>query len=219
MKTLDEQFFVNNEEYKVSSINDVLQSGEKILWQQSPKKRTFVLKACIKFLPVAIIWAIIDTFAIIEMIRTAFSLEFLYFIIPFFLIHLMPVWICITSAVKGFVKVKYINYVITTKRIIVIDGKEMFVSNDIKLKDITSCKTSQSFLGKLSNVYDITIQADNNVIVFSDIKNAKYVCKKINEIIENNAKKDNSTTTCEYCGSIIDKSKNQCKYCGATRKE
>ncbi len=219
MKTLDEQFFVKNREDQESSINDILQKDEKIIWQQSPKKRTFALRACMKFLPIAILWAFLDTFAIVEITRTAISPEFLFFIIPFFLLHLTPVWICIASTVTGYVKVKYIKYVITNKRAIIIDGKEMFVSNDIKFQEITSCKTSQSFLGKLSNVCDITITSDNNTIVFNDIKYAKYICKKINELIENNDEQGSNTTTCEYCGSVVEKSKNQCVFCGAPRKK
>lgn len=218
METLNEQFFVDNGKHNTFSVNDILQSGEKVLWQQSPKKRTFALKSCIKFLPIAISWAIIDIFILYTIITTMQDQSFLFFIIPFFALHLAPVWICIGSAVKGYAQVKYIKYIITNKRIIVIDGKEMFVSNDIKLKELTSCKVSQNFVGKLSGVCDIIIQSDKNIIVFNDIKNAKYICKKINEIITKIGQNSKDTITCEYCGSVFESSKNKCPFCGATKK-
>lgn len=218
METLNEQFFVDNGKHNTFSVNDILQSGEKVLWQQSPKKRTFALKSCIKFLPIAISWAIIDIFILCTIITTMQDQSFLFFIIPFFALHLAPVWICIGSAVKGYAQVKYIKYIITNKRIIFIDGKEMFVSNDIKLKELTSCKVSQNFVEKLSGVCDIIIQSDKNIIVFNDIKNAKYICKKINEIITKIGQNSKDTITCEYCGSVFESSKNKCPFCGATKK-
>lgn len=220
MKKLDEQFFVNDDKNKESSVDDLLIKGEKVLWQQSPKKRSFVMQRTIKTLPVALIWAIIDISIIVTLVTTMDNSAFLWFLIPFFALHMAPVWIYIASIVKAYAKVKDIKYVITNKRVIVIDGKDMFISNSINLKNITSCQVNQTFSDKLARVADITILSNENSIIFNDIKDAKFICKKLNEIIITPSDASfYGKTTCVYCGSVYESSLNKCPSCGATKKE
>lgn len=220
MKKIDEQFFVNNGENQKSSLNDILTKDEKILWQQSPKKRSFVMQKTIKTLPIAFIWAIIDISIIITFISTMEDSSFLWFLIPFFALHMAPVWIYIASIVKAYAKVKDIKYVITNKRVIVVDGKDMFISNSINLNNITSCQVNQTFSDKLARVADITILSNENSIIFNDIKDAKFICKKLNEIVVTPSDASfYGKTTCVYCGSVYESSLNKCPSCGATKKE
>ena len=221
MKQIDEQFFVNDNQNKKSSVDDILVKDEKLLWQQTPKKSNFVMQRTIKFLPVAFIWLLIDVGIIVTFVTTMKDLSFLWFIVPFFALHLAPVWAYIASIVKAYAKVKNLKYVITNKRIMVIDGKDMFVSNSINLNDIKSCNVNQALSGRLARVADITILSNgDNSIVFNDIKDAKFICKKINEIAVSPTDVNGfEKITCNYCGSMYDSSLNKCPSCGATREE
>nr|MBE6544590.1 hypothetical protein [Oscillospiraceae bacterium] len=69
--------------------NDIiLSAGEKTIWRGKPKRSAFVATKSLTMLPIAIIWLIIDS----QFILTSFEDgEFLWFIIPFFALHLMPV--------------------------------------------------------------------------------------------------------------------------------
>lgn len=220
MKQIDEQFFVNDNQNKKSSVDDILVKDEKLLWQQTPKKSNFVMQRTIKFLPVAFIWLLIDVGIIVTFVTTMKDLSFLWFIVPFFALHLAPVWAYIASIVKAYAKVKNLKYVITNKRIMVIDGKDMFISNSINLNNITSCQVNQTFSDKLARVADITILSNENSIIFNDIKDAKFICKKLNEIIITPSDASfYGKTTCIYCGSVYESSLNKCPSCGATKKE
>ena len=221
MKKIDEQFFVNDNQTKTSSVDDVLVKDEKLLWQQTPKKSNFVMQITIKSLPIAFIWLLIDVSIIVTLVTTMEDSSFIWFIIPFFALHLAPVWIYIASVIKAYAKVKNLKYVITNKRVMIIDGKDMFISNSINLNDIKSCNVHQTFTSKLARVADITILSNSdNAIVFNNIKDAKFICKKINEIASSPAEASSfGKITCNYCGSIYDSLLNKCPSCGATRKE
>ena len=178
------------------------------------------MQRTIKFLPVAFIWLLIDVGIIVTFVTTMKDLSFLWFIVPFFALHLAPVWAYIASIVKAYAKVKNLKYVITNKRIMVIDGKDMFISNSINLNNITSCQVNQTFSDKLARVADITILSNENSIIFNDIKDAKFICKKLNEIIITPSDASfYGKTTCIYCGSVYESSLNKCPSCGATKKE
>ena len=82
---------------KKINVNDVLVNGESIIWSGKPKKSAYIINKFFTMLPFAIIWLMFDSIFIISFIASGSFMEMLWFIIPFFALHLMPVWIWLSN--------------------------------------------------------------------------------------------------------------------------
>lgn len=106
---IDEKYFYDNS-LQSNSVEDVLNDDEKVLWRGKPNAKSYVLAAMLKMLPIAIIWLIFDGAFIvgisIGMSHGQIPLSLLGFIIPFFLLHLMPVWMWIFKPSKRLKKLR-----------------------------------------------------------------------------------------------------------------
>ncbi len=95
--------------------------NESILWRGRPDKKCFILESIFNpMLPFALFWAIVD----LSVIGITFGASggMLMFIIPFMLLHLMPVWIYIGGVIMSFRKHRNTEYIITDKGIYVSGG-------------------------------------------------------------------------------------------------
>ena len=119
-----------------------LVSGEKIIWSGKPKKKAFIINKSITMLPFALI-------------RASVTEHFLFFIIPFFALHLMPVWIWLGNVVTANKKWENTKYYVTDKRIIIKNG--FFAENyqTIYYKDIKNVNLRIGLLDKMLGVGDI----------------------------------------------------------------
>ena len=82
----------------------LVDSNEKILYEGRPSKKCFIFESIINpLLPVAIIWGIID-FGVLGGTLVFGESGMLFFLIPFMLLHLMPVWIYLAGAILSFRK-------------------------------------------------------------------------------------------------------------------
>ena len=94
-------------EFGYGQHNPVLAPGEAILWRGKPKRSAFIATKSLTLMPIAIIWLILD----MNFIIAAFSGgEMLFFLIPFFALHLMPVWIWLGSMLTAGKRWKNTNY-------------------------------------------------------------------------------------------------------------
>ncbi|MDE5866830.1 MAG: PH domain-containing protein, partial [Lachnospiraceae bacterium] len=92
-----------------------------ILWRGKPNKKCFLLESVFNpMLPFALIWAIIDLAVVGFTFSSAGGM--LMFILPFILLHLMPVWIYIGGVIMSFRKHRNTQYIITDKGIYVSGG-------------------------------------------------------------------------------------------------
>ena len=104
-----------------SDLEAMVGMNESILWRGKPDKKCFILESIFNpMLPFALIWAIID----LVVIGFTFSASggMLMFILPFMLLHLMPVWIYIGGVIMSFRKHRNTEYIITDKGIYVSGG-------------------------------------------------------------------------------------------------
>jgi len=135
---------------------DLVANGEEILWQGKPSKKTTILEAV--FSPMcffAILWAVIDFGFIINLAVNFDSGMPWYFIIPFFCIHLMPVWIYIGGIIKAVRIANNTQYVLTNKAFYSLEtiGKTHF--HKTLLEDMSDLHTSQGFIDKRIGVGDV----------------------------------------------------------------
>ena len=171
---IDERYFCENAMQK-NSIEDVVSADEKVLWRGKPNAKSYVLAAMVKMLPIAIIWMLFDgTFIFFiarGMAQGEVPLAILGFIIPFFLIHLTPVWIWIVKTVKASREVKNLEYAITDKRIIIRSGVVGIDFKFINYTEIDSVNVKVGIIDRIFRVGDIYINSSVNAGVLWDVEN------------------------------------------------
>ena len=171
---IDERYFYENAMQK-NNIDDVVDSNEKILWRGKPNPKSYVLAAMLKMLPIALIWLIFDgtfiVFISIGMKNGDIPLAILGFIVPFFLLHLAPVWIWIGKTVKAVREVRNLEYAITDKRIIIRSGVVGIDFKFINYTEIDSVNVKVGIIDRIFKVGDIYINSSVNSGVLWDVEN------------------------------------------------
>lgn len=105
-----------------SPLKTMIGSNERILWEGKPDKKCFLLESVFNpFLPFALIWGLID-FGFINKALGSASSGMGSFIIPFFLLHLMPVWLYLGGVLFSIRKYRNTNYAVTDRGIYVSGG-------------------------------------------------------------------------------------------------
>lgn len=142
------------EEYGYSQRNPALAAGETILWRGKPKKSAFIAGRSLTMLPIAVIWLIID----LGFIGGAFaSGEMLWFMIPFFALHLMPVWIWLGSTLTAGKRWKNTQYYVTNRRIILQSGFLAVNEKSLFYKDIRNAQLHIGIIDKFSGTGSIVL--------------------------------------------------------------
>ena len=224
MKQIDEKYFHLNNETKINKPEDLLTSGEKILWKGKPKKSSYVLGKSIGLMPIAILWGLIDISLLVTVFTQGGVPGFAYiFLIGFFALHLMPVWIWLGSMVKAAKEMNSIQYIITNKRIVEVRGKQsLYFAAEIKLNEIEDTSLKISFIDKILKVGDIYISAkQSKTIVLFDIPNSEFIRERLSKLISDTESKNQKDAfyennhECGHCGSYYDLSLHKCPMCGA----
>lgn len=105
----------------VMRVFSIVGKGEKIMWSGKPDKKCFILESIFNaMLPFALIWGIID-FSFMGVALSSKD-ESAMFIIPFFALHLMPVWIYLGGIFFAYRKYKNAEFVITNKGVYASSG-------------------------------------------------------------------------------------------------
>lgn len=176
------------DEYEYRGQKPVLASGEAILWQGKPKRSAFVATKSLTMLPIAVLWACIDIPFAMQMLRTG---EMLFFIIPFFALHLMPVWIWLGNVITANRRWKHTNYYVTNRRIIIQGGFFAVNETSVFYKEIRNAQLRIGLLDKLLHTGDIVL--DNGIYVsgknqppkptLEDLEDPRAVYSRIQKII------------------------------------
>lgn len=162
-----------------------LSADERIIWSGKPKKSAYVATKSLTMLPIAIVWLIIDSGFIASSITEG---ELLFFIIPFFALHLTPVWIWLANFLTARKRWKNTTYYVTNKRIIVQTG--FFAVNETTLfyKDLRNVQLHIGFLDKIFKTGDIcfdetTYNGKDLGCIFEDLSEANEIYNRIQKII------------------------------------
>lgn len=177
------------EDYTYTQNNPVLAAGETILWRGKPKKSAFIATKSLTLLPIAVIWLLLD----LNIMLPAFAQgEMLGFMIPFFALHLMPVWIWLGSTLTASRRWKNTNYYVTNRRIIIQGGFLAVNETSVFYKDLRNAQLRIGLLDNLFHTGDIVL--DNGVIVYNqknrqhgpvmeDLEDAQNVYNRVQKII------------------------------------
>ena len=143
-------------------IEGQLMPGECIIWKGQPKKSAYVVNSSMKMAPFAIIWLLFDGFFIASMVGTGAAGHMLGFMIPFFALHLMPVWIWLYNMLTASKRWINTQYAITDKRIIMCNGLVGYEFQSIYYKDISNVTMHVGAIDRMLGVGDIIFSLNFN---------------------------------------------------------
>lgn len=132
----------------------ILANGETILWKGKPQKKGFIVSRSLSLLPIAVIWLILDLNILLPALGQG---DMLGFIIPFFALHLMPVWLWLGNALTARKRWKNTAYYATNRRLIIQTGYLAVNETSVSYKDIHNLQTRIGLLDKLFGTGDIFI--------------------------------------------------------------
>lgn len=164
-----------------------LASGETILWRGKPKRGAFIATKSLTLLPIAVFWLIFDTQFIAAAIQGG---QMLGFLIPFMLVHMMPVWIWLASVVTAGRRWKNTNYYVTNRRIVIQGG--FFAVNETSLfyKELRNANMRIGFFNKIFHTGNIVFDnamplhnKQNKPHMMEDLENPQEVYNRIQRVI------------------------------------
>ena len=134
------------EEDRYSQSGPALAAGEAILWRGKPKKSAFIASRSLTLMPIAVVWLILD----LGFISNMFGVGGMnYFLIPFFALHLMPVWIWLGSTLTAGKRWKNTMYYVTNRRIIIQSGFLAVNEKSLFYKDMANAQLRVGLFDKL----------------------------------------------------------------------
>ena len=107
----------------IEELKAIVGQDEQIMYEGKPNKKCFIFECIFNpLLPFALLWAIIDFGFIGGALSQGDMGDIGAFLIPFFLLHLMPVWIYLGGILFSFRKYRNTAYVVTDRAIYVSEG-------------------------------------------------------------------------------------------------
>lgn len=174
--------------FEEDEISKYLINGERVYYQTKPKKNAFILNQCVTMLPIALIWIGFDSTIIFSFLSTGSFFSMAWFIIPFFALHLMPVWIWLKNVLTSAKNWENTLYVFTDTRLLIQSGIH-FNHQSIQYNKIRNVEIKTGTLDHLLNVQDIILQVTGKKeIALLDLENADEVYTLLIRIVENNEK-------------------------------
>ena len=178
------EYLIENE----ANLTSPLVEGETLIWSSKPKKNAFIINKVLAMMPFALLWLAFDSTFIIAAIASGDIGEMLFFIIPFFALHLMPVWIWLGNVLTASKRWKNTKYYVTDRRIIIQTGFADMNYQTIYYKDIKNVNLTIGLIDKLLGVGDIyfelssyTTKGDSRA--FLDIEQPHEIYPKLQKIV------------------------------------
>lgn len=167
-----------------NQLKDILDNDEKVLWEGKPTFLPFVASG-LPFLGFGIIWGIMDYGFIQKAFTSPSSLDLTF--VPFFLLHLMPLWLGFLNVARLFLVFNNTTYATTNKRILLRTGfwgidfksidydKILDVRVDVNpfesMFGVGSIKINTGLMGgRGTSIYDSITAIHNPYGVFKQIK-------------------------------------------------
>ncbi len=143
-------------------LKQLVGNNEKILYEGKPSKKCFIFESIFNpLMPFAILWAIID----FGFVGGAFIFGemggFGFFIIPFMLLHLMPVWIYLGGIIFTFRRYRNTYYIVTDRGIYISGGIFTKTFNNKPFAELSHVDLHRGIFDQMFNVGDIVCTSSN----------------------------------------------------------
>ncbi len=144
-----------------NELRQMVGSGEKVLYEGKPNKRCFLFESVFNpLLPFALVWAFIDFGIIGTVFLTGEMSEMGFFLIPFFALHLMPVWIYLAGVLFSFRKYRNTEYIVTDHAIYVSSGIFSKHFNVKPFAELSQVNLHRGMFDQMMNVGDIVVTSN-----------------------------------------------------------
>ncbi len=184
MKQIDKNYFKVDNSMQTNTVEDILDEDESVLLRQKPKRSAYIFNSIIRMLPIALLWLAFDSTFIVLAVMSTHGAGYIWaFLIPFFAVHLAPVWMWIAGIVKACAGYKNLEYVFTEKRIIVRSGVVGIDFKNIYYSDIEAVNLRVGLVDRMFKVGDIYITAKHQAEVLFDIPNPYFILSKVQKIV------------------------------------
>ena len=131
-------------------------TNEKILYEGRPSKKCFIFESIFNpLMPFAIIWALIDFGVMGGLLFFGELKEFSFFIIPFMLLHLMPVWIYLGGIIFTFRRYRNTYYIVTDRGVYISGGIFSKTFNNKPFAELSHVNLHRGIFDQMFNVGDI----------------------------------------------------------------
>ena len=133
---------------------------ETVLWTGVPNRKAFLWRSAFNLLlPIAIIWSCFDIPLIVSQIRELRAGEdpIGWFLIPFFLLHMLPIWTYLVLLFTSFVRYKNTGYVITNKSVYTSGGVFALNTQVKPLAKLSTVTIERGFIDKKMNVGSVVL--------------------------------------------------------------
>lgn len=169
----------------VNELKSMIGMDETILYEGKPDKKCFIFESILNpLLPVAIIWAVLDMsfmgFAVGGMQKI---------MIPFMLIHMMPVWIYLGGVIFSFRRYRNTYYVVTDHAVYVSSGIFTMNLQEKTFAELSRVNLHRGIFDQMFNVGDIQITTNQftkknvpAVITISSITNYTEVYQMVKKL-------------------------------------
>ena len=107
----------------VEDLKLLIDEKENIMYEGKPNKKCFIFEAIFNpLLPFALIWLIFDGMFIGIASFSGDITKLAFFLIPFFLLHLMPVWLYLGGIIFTVKRYKNTYYIVTDRAVYISGG-------------------------------------------------------------------------------------------------
>ena len=172
-------------------IDHYMDPMEYVFFKGRGSKLPFIVNSAGPLTIFALIWLFVDGSFIMSIIGAAsmgnasFADGALLFFIPFFAIHLMPVWIWIGMMAKGAKKWENSSYAITDRQIIVKNNATGMAVQCYGYDKIKTVEVHKGFLDKMLGVADLKFyMIDGTHVDILDIKEAESLYPRVKQRVE-----------------------------------
>ncbi len=149
-----------------NELRKLINSNEKILYEGKPGKKCFVFESIFNpLLPFALLWAFID----FSMLGAAFTQtaddQAAAFMIPFLILHMMPVWIYLGGVLLTFSRYRNTYYIVTDKAIYASEGVFNKLYKTKPFAELSHVDLHRGIFDQMFNVGDIITTSNQTTIV------------------------------------------------------
>ena len=140
----------------IEELKAIVGSTEKILYEGKPNKKCYIFESIFNpLLPFALLWAIIDFSILGGALFAQDSGNMLVFVVPFILLHMMPVWIYLGGILFTTRRYKNRAYIVTDRAIYVSGGVFTRNINAKPFAELSHINLHRGIFDQMFNVGDI----------------------------------------------------------------
>ena len=172
------------------ALKNLIGDNEKVLYEGKPDRKCFIFESIFNpLLPFAILWAVIDFGILGASILGEEDKRFLFFIVPFLLLHMMPVWLYLGGVLLSFRRQKNTYYIVTDRAIYVSGGVFSKTFNTKPFAELSHIDLHRGIFDQWFNVADIIatsshrgIEGGSSAISINCISDYEEVYKLIKKL-------------------------------------